>query len=79
MKSCTAEISQEEIARRAYEIWQARGCPSGDGSENWQAAEAELIAARIRREGTVQQRLQLWWRQMRQKFAGPHQTNGQVN
>jgi hypothetical protein len=72
MNSSTAEISQEEIARRAYEIWQARGCPPGDGSENWRAAEAELIAARVRRQGSAQQRLQSWWQQMRQKFAGPN-------
>jgi hypothetical protein len=72
MNSSTAEISQEEIARRAYEIWQARGCPPGDGSENWQAAEAELTAARMKRQGTVQERLQFWWQQMRQKFAGPN-------
>jgi hypothetical protein len=63
-------IEQEEIARRAYEIWQARGCPPGDGGEDWRAAEAELWAARVRRNGSTQERLQSWWSRVRQKIAG---------
>ena len=64
------DIPQDEIARRAYEIWQARGCPPGDGSEDWRAAEAELFAARVSRNGSTQQRLQSWWSRVRQKIAG---------
>ena len=30
------------IAARAYEIWQDRGCPSGDDLAHWLQAEAEL-------------------------------------
>lgn len=40
-------ISDEQIAQRAYELWEARGCPSGDGTEDWEAARAELMAQRV--------------------------------
>ncbi len=63
-------ISDDEIARRAYEIWQSRGCPASDGNEDWEAAKAELLAARIGRNGSSQKRLQDWWRRVRQKIAG---------
>ena len=65
------EIPQEAIARRAYEIWQARGCPAGDGSQDWQVAKSQLIAERIARDGSTRKRLQSWWGRVRQKFAGP--------
>jgi hypothetical protein len=70
MNTTEPVVSEEEIARRAYEIWQARGCPPSDGSEDWQAAKAELLAARIGRNGSSQQRLQNWWHRGRQKIAG---------
>ena len=35
-------ITQDQIAGRAYEIWQARGCPDTDGGEDWQSAESQL-------------------------------------
>lgn len=34
------------IARRAYERWQARGCPVGDDRRDWFEAEAEIAAER---------------------------------
>ena len=36
-------ISSEQIAQRAYEIWESRGCPTGDGTDEWMAAERELL------------------------------------
>ena len=39
-----AEISQEDIAKRAFEIWQEEGCPSDRGDSNWLQAERELRA-----------------------------------
>ncbi len=36
------EISQQMIARRAYEKWQLRGCPAGQDQEDWFTACAEL-------------------------------------
>lgn len=35
-------MSAEQVARRAYEIWQAKGCPHGQDVENWLQAEREL-------------------------------------
>jgi hypothetical protein len=64
-------ISDEEIARRAYEIWQSRGCPQGDGSEDWQAALAELSASKVSRNGSTQQRMQSWWQRVREKITAP--------
>jgi hypothetical protein len=63
-------VSDEDIARRAYEIWQSRGCPASDGNEDWQAAREELMASKIARNGSTQQRLQNWWHRVRQKIAG---------
>ena len=40
--STCSEISEEAIAQRAYEIWQQRGCPDGDGKDNWETALAQL-------------------------------------
>jgi hypothetical protein len=37
-----AALLQELIAKRAYAIWQARGCPSGTAVNDWFQAEAEL-------------------------------------
>lgn len=62
-------ISEDEIAKRAYAIWQARGCPPGDGNDDWQAAKAELSAARVGRNGSTQQRLQSWWTRVREKLT----------
>jgi hypothetical protein len=70
MNSTQTVISDDEIAERAYAIWQARGCPPGDGSEDWQAAKAELMGSRVARNGSTQQRLQSWWQRVREKIAG---------
>jgi Protein of unknown function (DUF2934) len=70
MAYAQAQISEEEIAQRAYEIWQARGCPASDGNEDWQAAEAQLTAERIGRNGSTQERAQTWWSRMRSRVAG---------
>ena len=39
------QIDHDAIAKRAYEIWEAKGRPEGDGSQNWTEAEAQLRAA----------------------------------
>ena len=36
------KIAHEEIARRAYFYWKARGCPVGSPEEDWYRAEQEL-------------------------------------
>ena len=35
--------NHEAVAARAREIWEARGCPSGQDLEIWFAAEGELF------------------------------------
>ena len=70
MWTTQSEVPQDEIARRAYEIWQNRGCPTGDGSQDWRAAEAELVATRIERNGSTQDRVRSLWSRIRQKVAG---------
>lgn len=42
--------SQEEISKRAWEIWQSEGCPEGRQTEHWLRAEAEILS---RAKGTV--------------------------
>jgi hypothetical protein len=37
-----ARPSDEEIARRAYEIYEREGCQPGTDLQNWLKAEAEL-------------------------------------
>jgi hypothetical protein len=41
--ACSA-ITEEQISKRAYELWEARGYPQGNGSDDWQAAKAQLLA-----------------------------------
>jgi hypothetical protein len=36
------QLSHEEIARLAYSLWEARGCPLGNSEEDWLRAEQEL-------------------------------------
>ena len=38
----TTDVSDREIAVRAYERWMRRGCPITDGNDDWFAARLEL-------------------------------------
>ncbi len=38
----TQMISRDQIAERAFEIWEKEGHPDGRDQEHWQRAEAEL-------------------------------------
>jgi hypothetical protein len=69
MHSAQTHVSDEEIARRAYEIWQSRGCPASNGQEDWEAAKAELTSSRVQRDGSTQQRLRTWWQRVRDKIS----------
>lgn len=42
--SACAPITEEQIAKRAYDLWESRGCPLGDGSNDWQVAKTQLLA-----------------------------------
>lgn len=37
-----ADLSKDQIAARAYELWKARGAPFGSPEVDWCRAEAEL-------------------------------------
>lgn len=42
-------VDSEEVARRAYTHWHARGCPDGSPEEDWFLAEQEVngIVSRV--------------------------------
>jgi transcriptional regulator with XRE-family HTH domain len=40
-----AAPTYEEVAERAYLLWQQRGCPDGNAEEDWFQAERQLMAA----------------------------------
>ena len=40
------KVSRDEVAQRAWQLWQAAGQPVGQDLEYWLQAEAELLAAR---------------------------------
>ncbi|MCC5827880.1 MAG: DUF2934 domain-containing protein [Phycisphaeraceae bacterium] len=42
MPEVVMTVSHDQIAKRAYEIWLAKGCPQGADHQNWAEAEAEL-------------------------------------
>jgi hypothetical protein len=37
-----AAARHQEVARRAYELWQQQGCPEGTAEADWLPAEREL-------------------------------------
>jgi Protein of unknown function (DUF2934) len=41
-------LAHHEVAARAYECWHERGCPEGSPEEDWDRAERELRAERLR-------------------------------
>jgi len=38
----SGSVDKSEIAVRAYELWQDRGCPIGSDQDDWFKAESEL-------------------------------------
>ncbi len=68
MNSAPADrnLSDEVIAHRAYELWMARGCPPGDGTEDWEAAIAELASGVNGSCGGLRH----WWDRLRRSIAG---------
>lgn len=41
-----ADFEYDDIAPRAYQLWEARGCPDGSPDEDWFVAVRELQAGR---------------------------------
>ncbi len=46
-----ARIPADEVSRRAFEIWVAKGRPDGTSEQDWLQAEAELAAERATAAG----------------------------
>jgi hypothetical protein len=69
MSTAQREVPTEAIARRAYELWEARGCPSGDGTEDWERAVAEFTSGR-RRNGSPVEGLRDWLARIRKTITG---------
>ena len=67
MNTTQCEVPTEEIARRAYELWEARGRPAGDGTQDWDAAVAELTS---QGNGSTTGGVLNWWLRLRQKITG---------
>ncbi|HVC97715.1 MAG TPA: DUF2934 domain-containing protein [Pirellulales bacterium] len=44
-------VAPQIVARRAYEIWQCHGRPSGTAMQDWLQAEAQLQVAGVLRVG----------------------------
>jgi hypothetical protein len=49
-------IPEDLIAQRAYELWEERGCPLGEGERDWFAARYELEAEQALRRGAPEPR-----------------------
>ena len=45
------KISNEEISIKAYELWEARGCPPDSAEYDWYTAEALLRAGTVESAG----------------------------
>jgi len=48
-----SKVSRDEVAQRAYQLWEAAGRPVGRDLEYWLQAESELRASKDRRLTTV--------------------------
>jgi len=42
-------LDRDEIALRAYDLWQRRGCPQGSSEQDWLEAEDQLRRERVSR------------------------------
>ena len=43
------ELSQEDVAHRAYELYTQRGCEPGKDIEDWVRAQKELVSEVVRK------------------------------
>ncbi len=41
------QVNTEQIARRAYEIWQGEGQPAERAIDHWRQAEREILSAQL--------------------------------
>jgi hypothetical protein len=50
------DVTDAQIAARAYERWIARGCPVSDGTDDWFAARSEIEAELARTRASAPRR-----------------------
>ena len=43
----SAQALSQLIAERAYQIWQAKGCPANTAQQDWAEAESQLKVPRV--------------------------------
>jgi hypothetical protein len=55
----TRNSPHEEIALRAYRLWEARGCPIASPEEDWLRAEEEIRSEQADRDEVVRARNKL--------------------
>jgi Protein of unknown function (DUF2934) len=46
-RRATHTIGQDEVARRAFELWWQQGCPHGRDFDHWLQAERELVGVSL--------------------------------
>jgi len=46
-------VTDDSIAKRAYQLWEDRGCPQSDGNDDWQLAKRQLLAEARRRQRPI--------------------------
>lgn len=44
MNDATSSIDETQVRMRAFELWQARGCPMGSPEDDWFSAKISLEA-----------------------------------
>jgi hypothetical protein len=66
-------VNYDEIAKRAFEIWEREGRPPGRDLEHWLAAEAEL-----RQDGLKKQRGKKIESEDPAMLKTPRKTNGRA-
>lgn len=52
VQSSQIDLEVEEIAERAYLIWESNNCCHGHDKEHWLQAEKELTEEKLGRKGT---------------------------
>jgi len=50
-------VTEDEIAKRAYELFMARGATHGNDVDDWLHAESELVRARLMRQPKAPDRI----------------------
>jgi len=73
----TQNSPHEEIAARAYQLWEERGRPIGSPEDDWSRAEKEISAQEAAQEQWVQARNEgVWAREKRTRAQ--HESDAEI-